>query len=106
MTSQKIKFSANWPVSNFVTLLSKQCNDFPPPFIISKNFSPFGHILIDAYIELRFEKFNDDYWSSISAYVNFKSYISQPIPVTFKICFWDGNSRVAKGKGKNITLVN
>mgnify|MGYP007002808580 CR=1 FL=1 len=98
MSLQIIQFSTRWNVSEFAKFLSKDNNHVPSSFIISENFSPFCHKLIDAYIELKFNNFNEEQWSNISAYVHFKSYFKEPIPVSFKICFWNGDSRMAKGK--------
>ncbi len=98
METQIIQFSTRWNVSEFAKFLSQDCNHVPSSFIISENFSPFYHKLIDAYIELAFDNFNDEQWSGISAYVHFKSYFIKPVPVTFKICFWDGICRMARGK--------
>ncbi len=95
---QIIKFSTYWRVSEFVKFLPKKYNYTPPLFIISENFSPFSQKLFDAYIELDFENFLEEQWKSISAYANFKSYFSEPIQVSFKICFWDTATNVAKGK--------
>lgn len=94
MPSQTIEFSTSWVVSNFSHLLDKNCNHVAPSFIISPNFSPFYHRLIDAFIELNVENFEQEQWSGISAYVNLKSYFSEPITVWFQISFLSNNSKL------------
>lgn len=101
MPSQTIEFSTSWVVSNFSHLLDRNCNHVAPSFIISQNFSPFNHRLIDAYIELNVEDFEEEQWSGFSTYVNFKSYFSEPITVWFQISFLNNRDKVKSANHKS-----